>query len=119
MIKINKLRLRNLDSQLYDNQHLKTIIDYMVSNNLYSYMVLYLGSNISSTKRNVNNTFIDRAWIATDGFITVWKCDFTDKIKQEFFQAVFMTVLLYGHTTWTLREWLEKNPMRTMQGCCI
>ena len=33
----------------------------------------------------------------------------SDKIKWEFFQAVAMSVLLYGCSTWTLTKCLEKN----------
>ena len=33
----------------------------------------------------------------------------SDKIKQEFFQAVAMSVLLYGCTTWILTKDLEKK----------
>ena len=31
-------------------------------------------------------------------FLTGWKADLSDKIKQEFFSAVAMSVLLYGCT---------------------
>ena len=32
--------------------------------------------------------------------MTRWKSDLSDKIKQEFFQAVTMLVLVYGYTIW-------------------
>ena len=35
--------------------------------------------------------------------------DLSDKIKQDFFQAVAVTVLLYGHTTRTLMKCLENK----------
>ena len=41
--------------------------------------------------------------------MTIWKSDHSDKIKLEFFQAVTLSVLLYGGTTWTLTKHL----------CCI
>ena len=47
----------------------------------------YVGSNISSTERNVNNR-IGKAWIATDKLWIIWKYDLFDKIKRDFFQAV-------------------------------
>ena len=47
----------------------------------------YLGSNISS----------------------IWKSDLTDKLKQKFFQAVVISVLLYDCTTWTLTKRLENK----------
>ena len=31
---------------------------------------------------------------------TIWKSDLSDKMKQEFFQAVAIPVLLYGCITW-------------------
>ena len=44
---------------------------------------------------------------------TTWIYDFTDKIKQEFFQAVAVSVLLYGCTTRTLRKRLKEKLHRT------
>ena len=38
-----------------------------------------------------------------------WKSDLTDKRKRSFFQAVVMSILLYGCTTWTLTKQLEKK----------
>ena len=43
------------------------------------------------------------------------KCDFSDKIKQEFFQAVVVSVLLYGWITWTLMKPLEKKTKLKLQ----
>ena len=39
----------------------------------------------------------------------IWKSDLTDKIKHSFFQAVVMSILLYGCTTWTLTKRMEKK----------
>ena len=39
----------------------------------------------------------------------IWKSDLTDKMKRSFFQAVVVSILLYGCTTWTLTKWLEKK----------
>ena len=39
----------------------------------------------------------------------MWKSDLTDKIKCSFFQAVIVSILLYGSTTWTLTKRLEKK----------
>ena len=50
-----------------------------------------------------------KAWISIDKLLIIWKSDLTDKMKRSFFQAVVMSILLYGCTTWTLRKWLEKN----------
>ena len=39
----------------------------------------------------------------------IWKSDLTDKMKRSFFQAAIVSILLYGHTTWTLINRLEKR----------
>ena len=41
--------------------------------------------------------------------IILWKSDLTDKMKRSFFQAVVVSILLYGCTTWTLTKRLEKK----------
>ena len=40
---------------------------------------------------------------------SIWKFDLSDKIKQDFFQAVSVSVLLYGCTNWTLIKWPKKK----------
>ena len=40
---------------------------------------------------------------------TNWKSDLTDKMKCSFFQAVVVSILLYGCTTWMLTKRLEKK----------
>ena len=37
------------------------------------------------------------------------RSDLTDKMKRSFFQAVVVSILLYGCTTWTLTKRLEKK----------
>ena len=73
----------------------------------------YLGSNISSTESDVN-TRIGKAWAATNKLSVIWKSDLTDKLKRQFFQAVVVSVLLYGCTTWTLTKRLESK----LDGTC-
>ena len=41
--------------------------------------------------------------------LVIWKSDLTDKMKCSFFQAVVMSILLYGCTTWTLTKRMEKK----------
>ena len=41
--------------------------------------------------------------------MTIWKSNFSDKIKQEFFQAATMSILLYSCLTGTLMKHLEKK----------
>ena len=60
----------------------------------------YLCSNISLTESDVDIR-IGKAGAAIDRLLVKWKSDLSDKIKLEFFQAVTMTVLLYGCNTRT------------------
>ena len=39
-----------------------------------------LGSNISSTKSDVNSSLV-KAWTAIDWLLIIWKSDLSDKIK--------------------------------------
>ena len=68
----------------------------------------YLGSSVSSTKKDIN-TRLPKAWTAIDGLSIIWKSDLTDKMKRSFFQAVVVSILLYGCTTWTLTKQLKKK----------
>ena len=49
------------------------------------------------------------AWTAIDRLSIIWKSNLTDKMKCSFFQAVVVSILLYGCTTWTLTKRLEKK----------
>ena len=42
-------------------------------------------------------------------FLTICKSNISNKIKQEFFQAVSISVLLYSCNIWTLTKCLEKK----------
>ena len=68
----------------------------------------YLGSSVSSTKKDID-TQLTKAWTASNRLLIIWKSDLTDIMKHSFFQAVVMSILLYGCTTWTLTKWLEKK----------
>ena len=68
----------------------------------------YLGSSVSSTKRDID-TRLTNAWTAIDRLSIIWKSDLTDKMKRSFFQAAVVSILLYGCTTWTLTKRLEKK----------
>ena len=68
----------------------------------------YLGTSVSSTKRNID-TRLTKAWTAINRLSIIWKSDLTDKMKCSFFQAVLISILLYGCTTWTLTKRLEKK----------
>ena len=46
---------------------------------------------------------------AIDRLSIIWKSDLTDKMKRSFFQAVVVSILLYGCTTCTLTKRLKKK----------
>ena len=68
----------------------------------------YLGSSVSSTEKDID-TRLTKAWTAIDRLSVIWKSDLTDKMKCSFFQAVVVTILLKGCTTWTLTKRLKKK----------
>ena len=68
----------------------------------------YLGSSTTSTEKDIN-TRLAKAWTAINRLSVIWKSDLTDKMKRCFFQAVVVSILLYGCTTWTLTKWMEKK----------
>ena len=68
----------------------------------------YLGSSVSSTEKYID-TRLTKAWTAIDKLSIIWKSDLTDKMNRSFFQAVVVSILLYGCTTWTLTKRLEKK----------
>ena len=68
----------------------------------------YRGSSVSSTKKDID-TRLTKAWTAINRLLIIWKSDLTDKMKCSFIQAVVVSILLYGCTTWTLTKRLEKK----------
>ena len=68
----------------------------------------YLGSSVSSTEKDVNMR-LTKAWTAINRLSVIWKSDLTDKIKRSFFQAVVMSIVLYGFTTWMLTKHMKKK----------
>ena len=68
----------------------------------------YLGSSVSSTKKDID-TRLTKPWTTIDKLSIIWKSDLTDKMKLCFFQAVVVSILLYGCTTWTLPKRLGKK----------
>ena len=68
----------------------------------------YLGNSVSSTEKDID-TQLTKAWTAIDKLLIIWKSNLTDKMKHSFFQAVVMSILPYGCTTWTLTKQLEKK----------
>ena len=61
-----------------------------------------------STETDIN-TRLAKSWTAIDRLSVIWKSDLTDKMKRSFFQAVIMSILLYGCSTWMLTKRMEKK----------
>ena len=68
----------------------------------------YLGSSVSSTETDIS-TWLAKAWTAIDRLSVIWKSDLIDKMKCSFCQAVIVSILLYGCTTWMLTKRMEKK----------
>ena len=68
----------------------------------------YQGRNVSSTETDINTRLV-KVWKATDRLLDIWKSDLIDEIKRSFFQAVIVSILLYGCTRWTLTTLMEKK----------
>ena len=63
----------------------------------------YLRNSILSTENGIN-TRLENAWTAINWLSVEWKLVLSDKIKRNFFQAVVMSILLYGCTPLTLTK---------------
>ena len=59
----------------------------------------YLGSNISSTESDVSIR-LAKVWSSVDRSLIIWKSDLFDNIKRDCFQALAVSLLLYGCTIW-------------------
>ena len=68
----------------------------------------YQGNSVESTKKDID-TRLTKAWTAISRLSILWKSDLTNKMKRSFFQAAVVSILLYGCTTWTLKNQLEKK----------
>ena len=68
----------------------------------------YRESSVLSTEKDIDMRLM-KAWTAIDKLLIIWKSDLTDKMKCSFFQAVVVSMLLYGCTTWTLTKQLKKS----------
>ena len=49
-----------------------------------------------------------KAWIAINKLLIIMKSDLSDK-RRDFLKAVFVSVLLYGCTSWNLRKHMERK----------
>jgi hypothetical protein len=68
----------------------------------------YLGSNIISTKRDVEIR-LGKAWAALISLNKIWKSSLPVELKRNFFRAAVESVLVYGAITWTLTRSLENS----------
>ena len=68
----------------------------------------YLGSSVSSTENDIN-AWLAKAWWPVDRLSVMWQSDLSDRIKCNFFQAIVMSILLYGCTIWTLSKHMENK----------
>ena len=68
---------------------------------------------------NEINILLVKAWSAIDRLAIIWKFDLFNKIKQDFFHSVAVSILHYGCTIWMLMKHIEKSYMRTTQECYI
>ena len=50
-----------------------------------------------------------KVWTAIDRLSIIWKSNLSDKIKLNFFQAVVVSIILYGFTIWKLTKYIEKK----------
>ena len=71
----------------------------------------YLRSSVSSTENDIN-MWLAKAWIAINRLSIIQKPNLSDKIKHNFSQAVIVSILLYGCTTWTLTKCIKKKLYR-------
>ena len=53
--------------------------------------------------------WLTKTWTAINRLSIIWKSDLTNKLKCSFLQAVIVSILLYGCTTWMLTKQLEKR----------
>ena len=91
------------------NQHHTGSIKSLKSNNIKAVEEFtYLGSNIASTNRDVQIR-LGKAWSALNKLNSIWKSSLAKNLKINFFRATVESVLVYGSTSWTLTESLEKT----------
>ena len=68
----------------------------------------YFGSNISSTESDIK-ICIANMWTAIDRLSIIWKPGLSDKIKRDSFQAVTVSLVIYGCTIRTLTKCMGKK----------
>ena len=69
---------------------------------------VYLGSNVASTARDVEIR-LGKSWGALGSLDKIWKSNVPADVKRDFFRATVESVLLYGSSTWTLTNQLQRS----------
>ena len=67
----------------------------------------YLSNNISSTERDVKMHLV-KAGNSIGWLSIIWKSEIAHK-KRHFFQAVVVSIILYGYSTWTMTKHIEEK----------
>ena len=70
--------------------------------------LMYFGSHISSTESDLN-IHIGKVLTAINGKLNIWETDLSNKRKQNFFQVIALSILLYGCNTRTITKRLKKK----------
>ena len=68
---------------------------------IYIYIYIYKHSDV--------NICLVKVWTTIGWLSIIWMSDLSHEIKQNFFQAVAVSILLYGYTTWTLIKHKERK----------
>ena len=68
----------------------------------------YLSSNISSAESYVNIN-LAKVWTTINRLLIIWKFDLSDRIEQDFFHIMAVSILLYGCTTLMLMKCMENK----------
>ena len=68
----------------------------------------YTRSSIFSKESDIDKR-LAKAWSPIDKLLVIWKSNNSDKIKSNFFQAVVVSILLYGCTVWMLTMRIKKK----------
>ena len=109
LFRITRSILVQLPSSLFSSRFVRVqVVQPYSSTAMTTTWKRYLGSNISSTENDVNAR-IGKTWSAINKLSVIWKSNLIEKLKRQFFQAVVVSVLLYGCTTWTLTKRLENK----------
>ena len=72
-------------------------------------LIIYLGSWIDGTERDIKVCRKGRAWAALHRLRNIWNSKLSQKLKIRLFIAACESILLYGSEAWTLTRAQEKS----------